>query len=577
MAKSRELGTLEQGGGRCIQVPSGQRFIFGVGTVVTFLEAMIKRVFPEVKWDPSQFVAPWEEEGSVYESIKSFLETHERVDSLEDHCVLPDDEAQDSESLKWVAGGIDGSMGHHGSYGEDIVTARRIARCLARVLHGPTKQRLSDLYALFEDRKALSYVDPLLECLIDDRQFHNTRLHDLAHFFATRSPHREVVKTFVAVMGLFSRESDVDLFMVLGKHEEFTLYASIAISNSAREPDDSLWELAKCVDGWGRVQAVERMAGTDNFRIRQWMVREGYRNSINYEYLAFTCATTGDLHADLRRPEVDAELLVGAGDILDALIRARTGASMNIFDYEDGAESVEHYLRHVKESKTTLEEELIAHTLLEFLKAEDINWQLEADRGWTSYRRFHLIKEADAFVSEEGWNRKIVFGLKSMDEMEFGTAVLAAKYLDIDTWPEFFLRLKNGGAYWSQVMQTNDTDRISKVVELARDTFPLEDIGSGPALELGVGKKFREHRYLDSIIYELGRFPGVGICLIKAGLSSPVVRNRVTALRALACWGREWWTKEVIELIQYAQRREPDKELKSQLSRVLRGQPLNGM
>jgi len=542
-----------------------------------FFDAMIKRVFPEVKWDPSQFVAPWEEEGSAYESIKSFLETHERVESLEDHCVLPDDEGQDSESLKWVAGGIDGSMGHHGSYGEDIVTARRIARCLARVLQGPTEKRLSDLYALFKDRKALSYVDPLLECMIDDRQFHNTRLHDLAHFFATRSPHREVVKTFVAVMGLFSRESDVGLFMVLGKHEEFTLYASIAISNSAREPDDALWELAKCVDGWGRVQAVERMAGTDNFRIRQWMVREGYRNSINYEYLAYTCATTGDLHADLRRPEVDADLLVGAGDILDALIRARTGASMNIFDYEDGAESVEHYLRHVKESKTTLDEYLIAHTILEFLKAEEINWQLEADRGWTSYRRFHLIKEADAFVSEEGWNRKIVFGLKSMDEMEFGTAVLAAKYLDIDTWPEFFLRLKNGGAYWAQVMQTNDAERISTVVELARDTFPLEDIGSGPALELGVGKKFREHRYLDSIIYELGRFPGVGICLIKAGLSSPVVRNRVTALRALACWGREWWTKEVIELIQYAQRREPDKELKSQLARVLRGQPLNGM
>ncbi len=544
---------------------------------MTFLEAMIKRVIPEVTWEPSQFVVPWGEEGSVYESIKSFLETHDRVDSMEDHCVLPDDEERDSESLTWVAGGIDGSMGHHGSYGEDIVTARRIARALAGVLRRPTERRFQELYALFEGRKALSYVDPLLECLIDDRQFHNTRLHDVAHFFATRSPHREVVKTFVAVMGLFARESDVELFMVLGKHEEFTLYASIAISNSAREPDDALWELAKCVDGWGRVQAVERMAGTDNFRIRQWMLREGYRNSINYEYLAYTCATTGDLHADLRRPEVDEDLLVGAGDILDAMIRARSGASMNIFDYEDGAESVDHYLRHVKESGRALDEFLIAQTILEFLKAEDINWQLQADRGWTSYRRFQLIKEADAFVSEEAWSDKIVSGLKSNDELEFGTAVLAAKYLDIDTWPEFFLRLEKGGAYWSQVMQTNDTERISRVVELARETFPLEDIGSGPALELGVGKKFREHRYLDSIIYELGRFPGMGICLIKAGLSSPVVRNRVTALRALACWGREWWTKEVIELIQSAQLREPDKELKSQLARVLRGQPLNGM
>jgi hypothetical protein len=43
---------------------------------------------------------------------------------------------------------------------------------------------------------------------------------------------------------------------------------------------------------------------------------------------------------------------------------------------------------------------------------------------------------------------------------------------------------------------------------------------------------------LDFILQDLRRFPGKGRPLIRAGLQSPVVRNRNMTVRALAAWGR---------------------------------------
>ena len=541
---------------------------------MSYFETIVKHFLPQIQWDKKLFPVPWGEARSIYDSIVEYRVAHPGLRNIAESMVLPDAES-DEDGLRWVAGGLDGSMGHHGAYGEDVIMARRVARSLSRVMRNPGEVRVRELYELMESRKALSYVDPLLEYLIDDQQFYSERLHDIMRFFATGSPNREVVKTAIAVLGLFADDNDAELFSTIGMHEEFTLYAAIALGNVVVEPDAALWDLAKEVDGWGRIHAVERLTGTDNYRIRHWMLREGYRNSINDAYLAYTCATTADLHADLRRPEVDEELLIGAGDIIDALIRARESDFLDIFDYPDGAECVELYLGHVSPTQARLGEFLNVQTILGFLRKRHINWELRADQGWNSYRRFRMIKEADLFLADPIWPTLIRSAITSSNEMEFGCGILAAPYLGIDTWPEFFRRLKDGEAYWGQVMQTDDETRVAQVLEVAHQEFELERLGSGPALELGMGVQFVEHRYLDSIVYELRRFPGMGINLIKVGLCSPVVKNRVTALRSLATWGPEGLSKELVEFVRSVQTEEPDKELRAQFGRLLRGKAIN--
>jgi hypothetical protein len=41
-----------------------------------------------------------------------------------------------------------------------------------------------------------------------------------------------------------------------------------------------LWSLAKSVDGWGRIQSVERLKKTERDDIQDWLVRDGFRNQV---------------------------------------------------------------------------------------------------------------------------------------------------------------------------------------------------------------------------------------------------------------------------------------------------------
>jgi hypothetical protein len=122
-------------------------------------------------------------------------------------------------------------------------------------------------------------------------------------------------------------------------------FCAVALSNLSNDPEPSLWRLARNVNGWGRIHVVERLAQTENPEIKNWLLREGYRNSVMYEYLAYTCAVAGGLLSALSEDTVDRELLTSTGEILAALIAG--GPAENIDDYEDGALAVEMFLASI--------------------------------------------------------------------------------------------------------------------------------------------------------------------------------------------------------------------------------------
>jgi hypothetical protein len=54
-----------------------------------------------------------------------------------------------------------------------------------------------------------------------------------------------------------------------------------------------------------------------------------------------------------------------------------------------------------------------------------------------------------------------------------------------------------------------------------------------------------------------------------------VVRNRNTALRTLAAWGRERWPPEAVEAVVRAADQEPVADVKGRFMRVLAGEPFD--
>jgi hypothetical protein len=52
------------------------------------------------------------------------------------------------------------------------------------------------------------------------------------------APDREPVKFGIAILGLFRQPADEELFQALGRHDEFTLFCAVALTNSSEDHDE---------------------------------------------------------------------------------------------------------------------------------------------------------------------------------------------------------------------------------------------------------------------------------------------------------------------------------------------------
>ncbi|KAA1416893.1 hypothetical protein F0U44_17045 [Nocardioides humilatus] len=475
-------------------------------------------------------------------SIYAFLRSQsDEVGRLPDGLSLPD-ERPTPGAISWAPGAMDGVMGHHAGAGQATRQAGSIAELVVKACGRPTKARLRRLYRAIDDADVLAVLDPTIERVVAAKPQRH-QLHDVGRWLATTATDRGAVKVGIALLGVSGLERDVDVVRVLGAHDEFTLYAAVALKNGLVDPDSELWALAAIVDGWGRIQCVEALSATEDPAIRGWILREGYRNSIMYEYLAYIAATTGGLVAALQTVEPDRSLLTAAGEILGALVMG--GPARDLHDYEQGAEAVEAYLSLMRTRAETIGDFQTVTALHGFLEDQD-DWDDLTAMGWTATRRSAFEAWCDAILADPRWDDLITVGLLSTDSGEFHRADEAARRRGIDTYEIHKRRIMTDplGSSWFRAWQQADSDRAAELAQLAVDLLPLEEIASGPADELGLGQPWRAHGALDWTLQALRDHPGVGQDLVMTGLRSPVTRNRNMALHALKEWPTSLWPVE---------------------------------
>lgn len=526
--------------------------------------------FNDGAWNIESVTRPWGDRPSIYQHILNHIRAGEPGLSEQGER-LPDDEiVQGDHQFSWAPGAFDGAFGHHVESTEAADASRKILESFRALTSKANDDHAESLYSLLKEHSALAYADPFLEAVVADDVLDLDRLHTIARWLATSAADREPIKCAIALLGVFQGGEDRDLLLTLGRHEEFTLFAAVALKNSGGDDELSLWALACLVTGWGRIQIIERLAETRDDQIKAWLLREGYRNAIMEEYTALTCARTGDLVTALCHGESDEKLLKGAGSLLTTLIQGRGGPVEGIESYPDGAEATELYLRHLQSRDLGLEDYVAVSTIELFLKEEEGEVKDPA-LGWPK-RQTTLLDLTSRIRSRPGWEKKIREELNSEDSQTFGTATEAARLLGIDVWENYFERLKRGEDQWYFAMQSDDQERIDRVVQLAEQTLPLDELASGPSDLLGLGPEFKHHSALDFVLQELPRFPGTGWKLIKTGLQSPVVRNRNMAVRALAAWDAAAWPMEAEAVLTQAIADEPDDVIRETMRKVLAGE-----
>lgn len=514
--------------------------------------------------------APWPEGESLYAFIRRHLDPAKGglVDSTME---LPDAARLFKPGeARWVAGGMDGALSHHRGNDGDHEKAGHIARLLVQIARegAPAAQR--ELYALLADDGVLGYLDLALEKLVAARPSIDPHLHAFVRRLATQAPDRGPVKFALALLGLIRDPQDLDVVATLGRHEDFTLFAVVALARLGENAEAELFKLAAVVHGWGRIHVVERLATSADPAIKRWLLREGYRNAIMHEYLAHVCATAGGLHEALAAEAPDSAVLEAATDLLSALITG--GPAPGIDDYDHAGLVIARYLQQVVAQPRTLRRFVGVRAIRDYLAAE--NWDAAArqDNGWITGRREACQATADAYLNGAEWEPLIHAGLASEDAMTFSDADQAAQTLGIDPWDVHWRRLREkprDSGRWFSVMNHATPERIATIQAFAEEHIPLDEIATGPADAMGLGPAYEHHSCLDYILQSLGRFPGYGGALILAGLRSPVVRNRHMALRALETWPSESASPEIRTALARAAREDPVDNVRAKAQAVL--------
>ena len=504
------------------------------------------------RWTLSGVERPWGNEPSIHRAVQKGIDPATgklRADSTE----LPDSPEPDPDAVAWAPGALDGVLGHHTPGEDEEIRARQLHAALERLLAAPTLAHFRKFYELVSDATSLGAIDQLTDLVRGDGALSPERVHALGSVLAKEAPRREAVKFGLALLGTIVGAEDDQLLLELGAHEEFTLFAAVALINQGRG-DEVLCALARRVDGWGRIQVVERLAKTSNPEIKSWLLREGFRNSVMDEYLAHTCAVAGELHVALQAPDVDRELLRGAAGILTAL--ANGGPAEDLADYEHADAAISAFVEQLE--RNPLDLELLA--ALDALSArEEVSAELK--RRLTTLRAGPNVRSL------------IESGLTATDPNDFWRADQAARARGMDTFAHHERRVLAGELDVSlfSLLQAATAHTIARALTATRAQLPLEKVASGAADALGFGPEFVHHTHLDFVLQVLPRFPGHGVDFLLAGLKSPVIRNRNGAVRVLASWTPKRWSPELTASFAQAVAAEPDDDVRERMVRVQAG------
>lgn len=521
--------------------------------------------FRTSEWSLDKLTPPWGSEVSIYVYVRYNPKATE----------LPDaPRPRKPNELSWSSGALDGVFGHHMASPKPEEITRRIQKLLnslKRLLRDATDTNLKSLYDAVVEESTLPIADAFQSELSKILPAHRPKLAQVGRYFAAEGDRREATKFGLLLLEVSGSRTDAPLLETLALNDEFTLFAAIALAHVTGDPEGALWNIANRVRGWGRIQVVERLSGTRNQEIQAWMLREGFRNEVMDGYLAGICARTGNLHLALDSSEIDRPLLDGAAGIIRALIEG--GPADSIDDYEHAPLVIQRYIGHLlRADDLNLEHFLCVSDTLDFLSAEQ-GWEARFSKGWTGELRGQLRGRCREMVSRDVWRDKVVTGLESEDPMVFYQADIAAAKLKIDTRDLHFSRVRSApitSGSWYRLLQQTDENQIDEVIAFALSVLPLEKIATGPDNHLGLGPGYEAHGALDWLLQDLERFPGRGWELIRAGLRSPVVRNRNMALQAFLAWPHDRWPAEARGLLKVAAQAEPDKDLRGRIEKAIR-------
>jgi hypothetical protein len=512
--------------------------------------------------------APRENRVSIYDHVLAHI-PEDGPGLLPGGNRLPDDPEPDpsGEATVGFAPGLMDEILEQGTAVANEQAAAASFRLIQDVLRHPSAP--GPYEALVEDlrgKENLGFLDPLLS-RVSQAGFRRAEVRGLALGLATRSSDRTPVKVGITLLGLSATIEEREILLSLGRHEEFTHYVGVALTNAFEDVEPLLWELAKVVESWGRINLVRQLASTRSPEIKAWILREAPEGFPAQFMLAYIAATAGELASALSAQEIDDVVYMAAGRILMNLIVVRTNPTQkNIDDYPNGPEAIRRYLAHAARKQETLDGFAPLALIVDYLElrggeepsvmggTERRRNRQPLPKGWTKKERERFATYARWILQRSAWRELIQDGLRSEDVRTFHLAEHAAGWLGDDTFPVILERIRRSptdDSVWTEATtRAQDIGQWNEVLQAAIERLSRHDT--------------REVRifpwWMLMISQEMQRFPGMGWPLLRAALEGPLVVERWFGLRGLRWFLQDgWrWPPDADDVLDLMARSDPD-------------------
>lgn len=489
---------------------------------------------------------------------------------------LPDEKMGD-EKIRFAAGLMDAMFGANDS-DDSKKRITELSKHLKKIATKGNKISEQEFYQLItENEGVIGIIDEFLQAIVNESLPIQPYLFNFAKDLATRTDKRNAVKFGIAILGLCQNKSILNELKILGLHDEFTVYSTIAIANLSDNAENDLWELAQKVNGWGKIQLVDRLASPElKDQIKDWLILDGYKNSIMYEYLAYTCATNGELHKKLENEQIEYKLFKSASDIIEALIVEHSPAE-DITTYPFASQVIQDFIRHAKKHATDISDFNALHKIKGFLTELQNDIGEQKKNGWNQDIISNCLIEIVEILNSRDWKVVAYEGLKSKDNITYWNAKQASEKLGIDLWETVWTRLEENplnSSSWHDVTHYSKPEHSDKIIDFALKHLPFDELATGAKDSAGFGDNYNKHVSLELATKFLENHPKKGERVILTALRSPVTCNRNMAIRVLDKWKQENWPSEIDKEIRHLREFEPNSDTKENIERLLNGQEL---
>ena len=276
---------------------------------------------------------------------------------------LPSDE----KGLRYVDGAKDGICAYH--MGAAEITKKdieEINKVITLANTGDYDQADSVLEKLCERIRVVNFIDELQDCILDRKDEIEDKFYVYSLHLMTQSANIECVKVGMMIQELFTQSDEVKgMVRTLGLSDEFTLY-SVFIMRNWENGNNEIMNIAKSVNGWGKVHAVHYIE-PDTEEIRQWLLTDAVSNDVMPAYSGWDCYKKADVEAVIKKDKLTYEELEGVLSIVDAILDE--GPVLGISNIEDPKEVLLNVLNHaIKHAPLSAKDCKIISSILDWQK-----------------------------------------------------------------------------------------------------------------------------------------------------------------------------------------------------------------